>query len=423
MLGEMTMGIKFIHMGDVHLDTPFQSTDEEMRIMLKRSLYDTFQIVINMAIQRDVDAILIAGDLFDSENLSFFSQKFLLSMFKLLKDRNIQVYYTPGNHDPIGYNILNIPWPDNVHIFSSAEPTTLPVKDKYGNNIAFITGVGHENATEGRNLAAVFPDAKECLPNIALLHCMVLDGGNPGLHDRYAPCTLSDIENKGYVYWALGHIHKRREICKSPVVVYPGNIMGRNPKEEGLKGVYYVEIENGLVNTKFYPVAPVCWLTIEVDGLEDIGNLYELENRLKQLVENRINSINAHNIKFVIRIILKGPCPLYHQLLNKEDIMAIEDSLRISLGALFIEILVSQITIPIDIDDYKGKPHILGTVLDMIDNIKEDDELLLKMKPEILAGYGQADEQESETDYLKKLLDGLDYEACVRLIGEIKNED
>jgi DNA repair exonuclease SbcCD nuclease subunit len=42
-------------------------------------------------------------------------------------------------------------------------------------------------------------------------------------HDAYAPCELTDLTNAGFDYWALGHVHERRVLSRTPWIVYPGN--------------------------------------------------------------------------------------------------------------------------------------------------------------------------------------------------------
>src|SRR5699024_3205504 len=128
------------------------------------------------------------------------------------------------------------------HIFSSVEPEAVPVLDEHGEVIAYIVGAGHERRTEERNLAKGFPIAEGDVPYVGVLHCLMVEGESVGAHERYATCSRLDLENKGYAYWALGHIHKRIEYRGNAHIVYPGNISGRSFRETGPKGAYYVEV-------------------------------------------------------------------------------------------------------------------------------------------------------------------------------------
>ena len=62
-------------------------------------------------------------------------------------------------------------------------------------------------------------------------------------HDSYAPCELTDLEEREFNYWALGHVHTRKTLReKGPVVHYPGNVQGLHRNEEGARGVTLVEV-------------------------------------------------------------------------------------------------------------------------------------------------------------------------------------
>jgi len=56
-----------------------------------------------------------------------------------------------------------------------------------------------------------------------------------GGHENYAPCAIEDLTNKGYDYWALGHVHQASVLHEKPHVVFPGNLQGRHARETGTK--------------------------------------------------------------------------------------------------------------------------------------------------------------------------------------------
>lgn len=412
------MTFKFVHMADIHLDTPFQSSNGRLRAYLRDSIRDAFKASVDIALSRSVHAVLIAGDLFDNDSLSFKSEKFLLSQLQRLSEAKIEVFYAPGNHDPYSsINRMGISWPQGFHIFDTHEPASLPVIDKNGEKAAVIVGTGHEGIREMRNLAAGFPEASGSVPHVGLLHTFLTGSKDSEVHDRYAPCSLSDLTQKGYAYWALGHVHNREEISKDPYIVYPGNIIGRNTTEVGIKGVYYVEIDNfNNVKTEFCNVSPVCWATIEVNNLVDANNLLSLEGKIHSKVSEEIVRFN-YSGQLILKIILKGPCPYYKKLSDNDDLEELADSLRTSLNIEFLSI-GTNITRPVEPGNFKGEPHVLGTALSILDKLYEDDELLLKLSPTELAGCKAYRDPEEKVKYLRCLLDGLDLEIAARLLKE-----
>jgi DNA repair exonuclease SbcCD nuclease subunit len=94
------------------------------------------------------------------------------------------------------------------------------------------------------NLASVYPEPVRGLLNVGLLHTSVT--GREG-HEPYAPCALSDLVNKGYDYWALGHVHQREVLCQDPWVVFPGNLQGRHARETGPKGATLIEVSDARI--------------------------------------------------------------------------------------------------------------------------------------------------------------------------------
>lgn len=414
------MAFKFIHMADIHLDTPFQSRDEGIRKLLKDSIKQAFSSSVGLAVSEGVHAVLIAGDLFDGDDLSFSTGKFLLQEMNRLDEAGIEVFYTPGNHDHCGgllkHGIKS--WPKNVHIFGSNNVESVEVHDRDGNKVGVVSGIGHENRVESRNLASMFPAAAHDVPHVGLLHALVTSSKTCESHGRYAPCSIGDLKDKGYSYWALGHIHAREEILDSPHIVYPGNLMGRNIGETGQKGVYLAEIgTSGSVKLKFMPVSPVVWENLIFDGLGDADNLHELEDMICASLIKAMEQENTGGHTFMPRVSLKGPCPIYCEL-SDDNIREITESIMSGLNLNFLEINADEFTRPIEIERYKGQPHMLSSALSIIDRLKEDDELLLKLSQGALAGVRMGSGQKEKIEYLRSLLDGLDYEAASRLLKE-----
>ena len=82
-----------------------------------------------------------------------------------------------------------------------------------------------------------------------------------------------------------------------------------------------------------------------------------------------------------------GPCPLYKELNSPENIAVLEEELSFALNLDYIEIKVENLLPPVNPDHHRGKPHILGALLAVIDSVNADEEMLLKLAPEVLAGY------------------------------------
>jgi exonuclease SbcD len=401
---------------DVHLDTAFQSRQANLRTFLRESGRKALQAAVDLAIAEDCQAVLIAGDLFDNQNLSFATEKFLIGEMERLAFKGITVFYAPGNHDPVT-RLRQINWPTNVRLFTSREPEIQPLYDQEGEKIALVVGAGHESPLESENLAAAFPVLKEeTLPVLGLLHTLVLDSGAEKEHLRYAPCTLQDLKEKGYTYWALGHVHRRNVLSKEQGIVYPGNLMGRNSRESGLKGGYLVEIDkDGRVKMAFCPLAPLVWLKIIVDNLEGANHLEGLEELIIEKVKKELQPFGKTT--FLLDLELSGPCPLYRELLQPENQLALADNLKTELAVHHLEIFVEKILPPLSVDEYRDEIHVLGEILNLIAELAVNPEKLLALAPTAVAGLPRQASQQEKIAYLKSLLVNLDYEVVARFVG------
>ena len=150
-----------------------------------------------------------------------------------------------------------------------------------------IHGQGFKDQETPDNLAAGFPVAEPGCFNIGLLHTSL--NGREG-HACYAPCSLSDLRQRGYQYWALGHVHQREVVCEQPYVVFPGCLQGRHAKETGPKGCTLVTVEDGSVVQVDHRVLDVVrWSLCTVDAGDVVGE-EELIDRIRQGVRDELRS-------------------------------------------------------------------------------------------------------------------------------------
>ena len=225
--------MRFIHCADVHLDTPLQGLAQypgapvsEIRNATRRA----FEKILDAAVTERVDFLIIAGDLYDTGLKSFESALFFNKQMARLKDAGIDVYLIYGNHDAASKLIKQLRPPCNVHIFRASEPQT------FTNDELRVAIHGQSFATPEviEDLAAKYPSPVPGFFNIGVLHTNLAGISE---HANYAPCTIETLKNKGYQYWALGHVHNRQILCTDPYIVYPGNIQGRHGKEQGEKSL------------------------------------------------------------------------------------------------------------------------------------------------------------------------------------------
>ena len=262
--------LRIVHAADIHLDTPYRRHDEGVRARLLEAGREAFTRLIDLALERQADTLLIAGDLFDNDWLTLATERVLVDELTRATSAGVTVVYATGNHDPgrANYRAMGIEWPaERFHLVGSRQPRQIAI-ERDGEVVGWVVAAGHQTPREDRDLAAAFPPAPGPEPAVGLLHAQVTSAAAADQHDRYAPTTLDSLDSS-YAYWALGHIHHRQPVRPDPPVHYSGNVQGRQFGEEGAKGALVVALDPGAApEIEFEALAPVRWETLEPEGLD-----------------------------------------------------------------------------------------------------------------------------------------------------------
>ncbi|WP_028393222.1 metallophosphoesterase family protein [Bacillus cihuensis] len=254
--------VVFLHAADLHLDSPFtglKSVPKAWTDEMRESPFKAFRNIIGTAIEQKVDFMLLSGDLFDGENRSLRTQVKFRREMERLKAAGIPVYIIHGNHDHLGGAWIHVDFPDNVHVFS--EKTEMKLFQKSDGTLVHLYGFSYPKRHVTERMIDTYAKIEGADYHIGLLH-----GNLEGVttHSPYAPFTLRDLTDKHFDYWALGHIHKREIISEQPLAIYPGNIQGRNRKENGEKGCYLIELNGSDWKQQFIRTSEVIWDTVTV---------------------------------------------------------------------------------------------------------------------------------------------------------------
>ena len=286
----MRKTIRFIHCADLHLDSPFKGLRHIPTNLLEEiqlSTYRVFQRLIDTAIERKVDFILIVGDIFDGEQQSMRAHITLKNGFEKLAKHDIDVFLSYGNHDYLESHTLPRNYPDNVHIFESNEVTHFSFI-KGNEKLANIYGFSYTKREVLTNKVTEYQRTEEDIFHIGTLHGSLGNEKNRDGHDVYAPFQLTELKESKMDYWALGHIHKREELSHEPPIIYPGNTQGRSRKESGQKGCYEVTLSAHHSEYTFLPLQEIRYEN-EVLDIADLENIYELADAVDKLAEKTVN--------------------------------------------------------------------------------------------------------------------------------------
>ncbi|MCX6863188.1 MAG: DNA repair exonuclease [Verrucomicrobia bacterium] len=370
--------IRFIHAADPHLDSPLQGLEAHEGApveVLRGATRRAFENLVNLAIEESVDFVVIAGDLYDGDWKDYSTGLFFRAQMVRLQSKGTPVYLIAGNHDAASVITKKLSLPENVHVFSTRTTESLEVA---GHPVT-IHGRGFPNRAVPENLAIEYPMAVPGRFNLGLLHTSLT--GRPG-HDTYAPCSVAELREKGYGYWALGHIHQPEVINKDPWIVFAGNCQGRHIKETGQRGCRLVTVSDSL------QVEGVEWRSLDVVRWEELNvdlSGVETETDATRLVGDAMGkAVTAAEGRLVAaRIVLSGTTRLHGSLhRNDEHWNAQFQASAQDLGAeaIWIERITVSTSPVYDIAQLAERDALTKIV---VSNLNETDHQPILLPPEI----------------------------------------
>jgi DNA repair exonuclease SbcCD nuclease subunit len=380
--------MKFIHTADIHLDSPlvglaaYQNAPVEA---LRTATRDAFSRLVSEAIDEAVDFIVIAGDLYDGNWKDYNTGHFFVREMGRLNAAAIPVYLLYGNHDAESEMTRRLSFPPNVHLFDTRKPSTHRIESL---RVA-LHGRSFKDAATLDNLAIGYPDAVPGWLNIGVLHT-ALEGD--AAHARYAPCSLAELNAKGYDYWALGHVHEHAVLQRAPWVVFPGNLQGRHIRETGPRGAVLVTAdETGIVDVQRRIVDVLRWERLEVDLAQaaDLAGVVALAGAaLTDLL-----SAQPDARPLALRLRLVGRSAAHGELFGSAALLREEMlALGASLGGdrVWIEKVVLATTPMLDAAQIRLRADALADLQAVLAEVGDDAEFLRSLTDDLRGLAGKA---------------------------------
>ncbi len=284
--------MKMIHCADLHLDAKMSAnlTPEKAKER-KRELLMTYQGMVSYAGSQGIGNILIAGDLFDTKQVTATTRNEVYQ--SIVGHPEIRFYYLKGNHDADSFlgNLETIP--DNLFLFGN-EWTSYELSEQ-----VVLTGVELESA----NVDRIYPSLvlQNDKVNIVTLHGQETEHGGK---NQAEIIKLRELRHKGIDYLALGHVHSYQEgaLDVRGTYCYPGCLEGRGFDECGKHGFVVLDIdeENRTVTHTFVPFAKreLHEITVDVSGCMTTS---DVAARIEQQLS--VTSVESHHM---VRLVLMG---------------------------------------------------------------------------------------------------------------------
>lgn len=270
----------------------FAALSDEWATRLQTAIPEAYDRVIEAALAREVDFVIIAGDMFDSSYPSYCDYLHFFEGLEKLDAAGIPTYLITGNHDPYTSWARNVGrLPKSAHMLGVGVPT-FELYEREDEPLCLIGGrsyyaqawpvdeevsAGITRANAIGALSDAHPNAAEAPFAIGIIHTgLEIDASKAATKE--ATLLEKDID-----YWACGHLHRHlvRPIVDDPRIVFPGCVQGRDIKESGERGCYLVELEEGVSpRIEFIPTASVAFHALDID-VSSCQTLPDVERTVK----------------------------------------------------------------------------------------------------------------------------------------------
>jgi DNA repair exonuclease SbcCD nuclease subunit len=270
--------LRFVQLSDVHFGQTMRGgklrvspTVAAQRVQERR---DCFRRAIDLVSRRDLDGVVIPGDLFDHESIDSDTLRFVIHTLGSIAPK--PVFIAPGNHDPwagaSAYasedagNVRGLSWPDNVHIFAHDDYRTMPWPGRADVSVTG-SGVAFDRPSEERRLGPPVPGEKAPI-SLLLFHGSRDDSGFLQASKSTYPFSAGELLAQGFSWCALGHYHAHQIIHDEsgrPRASYAGCLTAGGLDETGPKGALVVELHADRTSVEFLRLDPRMVHDLECD--------------------------------------------------------------------------------------------------------------------------------------------------------------
>ena len=302
--------MRFIHIADIHLGA-VPDSGKPWGTRREKEIWDSLQKIIHKCNDEKVELLLIAGDMFHKQPL-LRELKEVNYLFGKLEAT--QVVFMAGNHDFIGArsHYQGFQWNEKVHMFPTEEYSAF----EFSEFQAVVYGFSYCNRDIMQPRYDEIKPKQNNQINILLAH-----GGD----ERDIPMNRRKMQESGFDYIALGHIHKPEII--SDKMAYSGSLEPIDKNEIGERGYIFGEIvkdQEGRNKTtiRFIPNAVREYKRVELNVTKDTTNgslRDQAETMIQTLGEQHIYSFRIQGLRDELIHFDKEALKLLGNVLEVED--------------------------------------------------------------------------------------------------------
>ncbi len=263
--------MKFLHTADWHIGRKLNG------FSLLEEQKDVFEKMLTIAVTQQVDAIVVAGDLYDRSMPSVESVELLNAMMiEMNLEKKFPVLAISGNHDSATRLSTGSPWleKERFYLYTQLEQVFSPVVigDTQFFLLPYIEPVHARLYFNDETLVTIPLAMKKIIEEITPLflpdkhHVLVshffVTGALKG--ESETPLEVGGLSSVStdmfevFDYVALGHLHYKDAISQHEKIKYSGSLLKYSLSERNQeKGVRIVTLDETSVSSEFIPITPL----------------------------------------------------------------------------------------------------------------------------------------------------------------------
>lgn len=260
--------MKILHMADIHLGME-PDKGKPWGEGRSRQLWAAFKEAIEAAQEQAVELVLIAGDLFHRQPLKRELREVNEMLSRLTRAR---VVIMAGNHDYLTAQSFyrTFPWNGNISFFRSEQMEAFSFPELS----TTVYGFSYEHREIRTARYKNIPKERGSSYHILLAH-----GGD----ENHVPLKIQELEDLGFDYIALGHIHIPQQM-KENRIVRAGSLQPLDYTEQGPRGYWITELVRGQARAAFYPIRGCEYREVEL-VLDRMTTNYRLVEQAREALE------------------------------------------------------------------------------------------------------------------------------------------
>ena len=360
--------MKIIHCADLHLDSKMTSNlSKEQAKERKNEILRTFTRMVDYAKKNNVKVILIAGDLFDTRNISAMVRNTVREV--ITQNEDIDFLYLRGNHDNDNFLSKMEELPQNLYLFGDTWTTY-----SYGKIRISGLELNAENSLTVYNSLVLDHDTF----NIVTMHGQLAGYRSK---DKVEIISLDDLKNKNIDYLALGHLHgfHMDKMDSRGIYCYPGCLEGRGFDECEQKGFVVLDIDGETLktNVNFVPMGYRTLYTLLVD-VTNVKTTQEAAMRIDKAIKD-----NQYASSSLVKVVLYGEVNVECEL----DTSFLEEQFADYFYFLKVK---DETTILVNYKDYEGDISLKGEFVRLVSASElTEEEKSMVIRAGILALQGE----------------------------------